>query len=348
MFPVAFKTRQNDATISEACTADEAVEACGEYAEPVYGECSVECGSEGEQTVKRCFVYNADNGDGEVCVESVEECADLEPCFDDCKCDSLDSENLAAKKCQTENPDECEPCDTSVCGEFGEPVTGECSTTCGPGVREVKSCFEWENDAIPANVRLAEQCRTENEACNEEPENACATFENCVCTSNDKDDLSAEETDQFGNTRPCDTDVCGAFNNWSNWSECTASCDGGVQTRSRCFEFANEVADQCEEEEQACNTNACPAWAAWKAWSACDAQCTDTSVTPIVTPKRTRYRCWDKKDGSPETCENDSSCPAEGCYQEQQEDCNTEACVLKCEWTEWGEWGGCTPNCATG
>ena len=279
LVPVAFKTQQNDPTVSEACTSEEAVEACGEYIEPVFGECSAQCGS-GERTVKKCFLYNADNGNGEVCVDSVEACPDLEPCFDECKCDSIDALNLAAKKCQTDNPDACEPCDTSVCGEFGEPTTGECSTTCGPGVREVKACFQWENDAIPANVRLAEQCRTENEACNEEPENACATFENCVCTSEDKDNLSAEESDQFGNKRPCDTAVCGAYTNWSNWGDCSATCDGGVQSRSRCFEFANDVANQCEDEEQACNQNECPKWAAWKAWSACNGQCADGDNVP--------------------------------------------------------------------
>ena len=64
--------------------------------------------------------------------------------------------------------------------------------------------------------------------------------------------------------------------------------------------------------------------------------------------KRTRYRCWDKKDGSDEVCENDSSCPASGCNEQQEEECNTEPCKLECIWTEWGEWGGCTPNCATG
>ena len=347
MVPVAFKTRQNDATVSEACTADEAVKACGEYAEPVFGECSVECGSDGERTATRCFIYNADNGGDEVCVDSVEECADLGPCFGECKCDSTDALNLAAKKCQTDNENVCEPCDTSVCGEFGEAVPGECSTTCGPGVREVKSCFEWENDAIPPNVRLAQQCRTANEACNEGPENACPTFDNCACTSEDKDNLSAEEEDQFGNTRPCDTAVCGAYTNWSDFGECSATCGGGVQSRTRCFEFANNVvADQCEEEEQPCNRNECPKWAAWKAWSACDGTCTDRTTN--IAPKRTRYRCWDKKDGSPETCENDSSCPADGCYQEQEEECNTELCELECIWTEWGPWGVCTPNCATG
>ena len=277
--PVAFKTQQNDPTVSEACSADEAVEACGEYIEPTFGECSAECGT-AERTVKKCFLYNADNGNVEVCVDSVEACPDLGPCFGDCECKSIDALNLVAKKCETDNPDACEPCDTSVCGEFGEPTTGECSTTCGPGVREVKSCFEWEAGAVPENVRLAQQCRSANEACNEEPENACATFDNCVCTSDDKDNLSAEESDQFGNKRPCDAAICGAFTNWSNWGDCSATCDGGVQSRNRCFEFANDAADQCEDEEQACNENECPKWAAWKAWSACDGQCADGDNVP--------------------------------------------------------------------
>ena len=64
--------------------------------------------------------------------------------------------------------------------------------------------------------------------------------------------------------------------------------------------------------------------------------------------KRTRYRCWDKKDGSGEVCENDCSCPDSGCKEQQEENCYVDECQVECQWSQWGEWGDCTPKCHTG
>jgi len=66
---------------------------------------------------------------------------------------------------------------------------------------------------------------------------------------------------------------------WNSWGDCTASCNGGVMTRTRDRNVEPENGgDPCPEmsEERECNTFACNAdcvLADWSAWSACTRQC---------------------------------------------------------------------------
>jgi len=66
---------------------------------------------------------------------------------------------------------------------------------------------------------------------------------------------------------------------WSAWGDCTASCNGGVMTRTRDRNVEPENGgDPCPEmsEERECNTFACNAdcvLADWSDWSACSRQC---------------------------------------------------------------------------
>ncbi|CAK8677557.1 unnamed protein product [Clavelina lepadiformis] len=69
---------------------------------------------------------------------------------------------------------------------------------------------------------------------------------------------------------------------WANigsWSECSAPCDGGIQTRSRtCRDVTNlsVESDGCVGSNNAtrpCNEQPCFAWSCWSTWSRC--QCPD-------------------------------------------------------------------------
>ena len=93
----------------------------------------------------------------------------------------------------------------------------------------------------------------------------------CTCLNTDKDNLVAKECnlDVSNCGADCDTSACGVFTTWSEWSTCTVTCGGGTKTRDRCFEPANDSADQCETENADCNETACPAWASWRPWSTC-------------------------------------------------------------------------------
>lgn len=60
--------------------------------------------------------------------------------------------------------------------------------------------------------------------------------------------------------RDCNTQTCpvpvGTWSRWSDWSECSASCDGGIQTRTR--ECLSEPCDGSSSGARVCNTEQCP------------------------------------------------------------------------------------------
>ncbi|KAM4605879.1 A disintegrin and metalloproteinase with thrombospondin motifs 18 [Discoglossus pictus] len=116
----------------------------------------------------------------------------------------------------------------------------ECSTTCGPGVknRELK-CGEKEN-----NAKLI-------------------TLPQRRCRSVQKVDIPLE---QPCNNKPCPVHTpYGAFNGWhaSAWQQCSVTCGGGVQVRIvQCLLQGRPAAGclpyQKPPTSQACNTNFCP------------------------------------------------------------------------------------------
>ena len=82
----------------------------------------------------------------------------------------------------------------------------------------------------------------------------------CTCKSTDKDNLTAQECYLDGSNCgvACDTSVCGTFTSWTGWSSCSVTCEGGTRTRSRCFKWNDQKADQCETESSKCNKQSCP------------------------------------------------------------------------------------------
>ena len=63
---------------------------------------------------------------------------------------------------------------------------------------------------------------------------------------------------QSCNTQPCNTDC--VVSEWSNWGECSASCDGGSQTQTRTVltpASGNGVECPVLTQTQSCNTQPC-------------------------------------------------------------------------------------------
>jgi hypothetical protein len=64
---------------------------------------------------------------------------------------------------------------------------------------------------------------------------------------------------------------------WTMWSNCSRTCDGGVQIRTRGFIPGTVGGKECEgsnSESQICANETCPVpcvWETWGSWSACDA-----------------------------------------------------------------------------
>nr|XP_022343628.1 uncharacterized protein LOC111136803 isoform X1 [Crassostrea virginica] len=199
-------------------------------------------------------------------------------------------------------------CNTQGCpvdGGWSEwTVWGTCSATCGGGT----------------------QSRTRT-CTNPAPQNGGA---DCVGTSSEQ---------QSCNTQGCIVD--GGWSDWSVWGTCSATCDGGTQSRTRtCTNPApqNGGADCVGEssEQQSCNTQSCVVdggWSAWTVWGACSVTCNGG------TQSRTR------------TCTNPT--PQNGgadCVGADTEfqDCNTQACPVDGGWSEWTVWGTCSVTCGGG
>jgi hypothetical protein len=61
-----------------------------------------------------------------------------------------------------------------------------------------------------------------------------------------------------GETRECQGDPCPVDCIWSDWSACSATCDGGTQTRVIAIQPANGGLECEGPTSQACNTQGCP------------------------------------------------------------------------------------------
>lgn len=80
---------------------------------------------------------------------------------------------------------------------------------------------------------------------------------------------------------------------WSSWSECSSSCGGGYQNKTRYCEGRGEC-QGASVQTRVCNTHSCHGeWGCWSDWSPCSATC--------GWGIRTRYRvCMGQKCEGPE------------------------------------------------
>eukprot|EP00930_Biecheleria_cincta_P035557 TRINITY_DN24452_c0_g3_i1.p1 TRINITY_DN24452_c0_g3~~TRINITY_DN24452_c0_g3_i1.p1 ORF type:complete len:1286 (-),score=145.81 TRINITY_DN24452_c0_g3_i1:109-3966(-) len=126
---------------------------------------------------------------------------------------------------------------------------------------------------------------------------------------------------------------------WTDWSVCTRTCNGGQSSRHR-VERINALhgGRPCvgtTTEEQICNADGCPKhckWSDWTEWSCCDKTCGggEKLATRSVLVKAE----WggDLCDGSPE----------------RKDACNSMGCPQDCVWASWTAWSLCTALCDGG
>jgi len=124
---------------------------------------------------------------------------------------------------------------------------------------------------------------------------------------------------------------------WSSWSDCSATCGGGTKTRGRgVVQDAENGGAVCPalEEEEPCNIDQCPVDCGvedWSTWSDCSATCGGGT--------KTRGR------GVVQEAENGGAvCPA----LEDEKSCNTDQCPVDCEVEDWSSWSDCSATCGGG
>ncbi|CAG2194239.1 Hemicentin-1,Neurotrypsin,Scavenger receptor cysteine-rich domain superfamily protein,Coadhesin,Adhesion G protein-coupled receptor B3,Thrombospondin-2,Thrombospondin-1,Mucin-like protein,Scavenger receptor cysteine-rich type 1 protein M160,Scavenger receptor cysteine-rich type 1 protein M130,A disintegrin and metalloproteinase with thrombospondin motifs adt-1,Adhesion G protein-coupled receptor B1,Deleted in malignant brain tumors 1 protein [Mytilus edulis] len=135
--------------------------------------------------------------------------------------------------------------------------------------------------------------------------------------------------------------VDGSWGEWSMWSECNATCGGGVQKRTRYCNnpYPSAGGAACsgiDDQILICAEVNCPvigAWSEWGVWSLCSASC--------GTGNRTRGRLCDNPPPSygGEYCNGNTL---------DSDTCNTHECPIDGEWSEWSSWDICSVTCNGG
>eukprot|EP00397_Hematodinium_sp_SG-2012_P000943 GEMP01000944.1.p1 GENE.GEMP01000944.1~~GEMP01000944.1.p1 ORF type:complete len:1628 (+),score=304.02 GEMP01000944.1:2-4885(+) len=136
------------------------------------------------------------------------------------------------------------------------------------------------------------------------------------------------------------------FSFWSIWGDCSLSCGGGQQYRTRMVQAHAEGSGKpCKgymKEITACNTFTCVAqlkqdcrWAAWDLWSDCSRTCDGGQK------RRERNIVADARYGG-KPCDFKASM--------ELFSCNTHPCqgVKFCVWGQYGIWSQCSTTCGGG
>ncbi|XP_065841444.1 A disintegrin and metalloproteinase with thrombospondin motifs adt-1-like [Oscarella lobularis] len=292
--------------------------------------CEVSCGT-GRRFRKRMCNSPTPQGSGRDCrgfADAVEPCA-LSPCQVDGEWSSWTESTSCSQSCGggtkqmirlCNNPKphyggrSCNgrPRQVMECNKLSCPVNGKwsswgswsvCSANCGSGIRE------------------------RNRTCDD----PSPKFDGSYCPGSDfSRDLCNEQ--------PCPAD--GAWSEWSNWTPCSKSCEGGVQSRNR--KCDNPSPDHggrnCpgqDSDESQCNTHKCPVdggWSSWSLWSHCTSQCDVGS--------RTRTRVCN----SPRPAFNGSECDGKSA---DWRPCHKN-CPVHGGWSDWAPWTQCTQSCEGG
>ena len=141
-----------------------------------------------------------------------------------------------------------------------------------------------------------------------------------TCESNtcDGDSLRIED---------CYTNVdCPEWRLWSEWGDCTASCEDATRVRSRSCSGPGTCVGLSTESEE-CDNIPCPVWSEWLSPIDCSKSCGGGIAL--------RFR--DCNFGSTEQC-------GTGDYVEKI-DCNMSPCPI---WSSWSRYGECSKTCGAG
>jgi len=143
----------------------------------------------------------------------------------------------------------------------------------------------------------------------------------------------------IGGYQPVDCEVSA----WSEYGTCSASCGGGVKTRTRTVTVEAALGgEECPtlQDSAECGSCACPIDCqenAWDDWAACSDSCGTTGTT----------NRWRTIATHPSEANAECGMPAGASCGDimESDNCNRFACPVDCELNDFGDFGECSLTC---
>eukprot|EP00930_Biecheleria_cincta_P073322 TRINITY_DN6062_c0_g2_i1.p1 TRINITY_DN6062_c0_g2~~TRINITY_DN6062_c0_g2_i1.p1 ORF type:complete len:1830 (-),score=240.41 TRINITY_DN6062_c0_g2_i1:94-5583(-) len=293
-------------------------------------------------------------------------------------CESTSDQSTRSRRIEQMNTASGKPAvgptkETRACGKGPDPIDclfhpwhqwTSCSATCGAGrytrIRRVVREAKWGGLACQGVTQETKTCLAE--PCDAKPckVSAWTEWSSQVAhqASNDKQLFRSrsiltppgpggsacpsglEETK--GVEKPQARDCI--LSEWSLWSRCDKTCEGGQKMRHRTLEEPSELGGSCGHhilsEVAPCNTGPCSSSPSsdcrlsnWGEWSKCDARCGEGSK------KRMR------------SIVAEATLRGQGCTGPLREmaSCLESHCnIVDCRWGEWAQWSDCSCECGGG
>ncbi|XP_063781355.1 SCO-spondin-like [Pseudophryne corroboree] len=282
-----------------------------------------------------------------------------------------------------------EPCGTGVQERFrspSNPPSANGGTPCDGDTREVRECntpCANETDSFWSEWTAWSSC---SKTCFYDMEHIALRrrFRHCNVSASPYDHTCVGEAVQ---EEACDTALCpvlGGWSPWSTWTECTATCDSGIQTRNR--SCSNPVpshgGSECwgpQIQTRECNTqpcrDLCPGDMIYQTAEECrsgggacprlcldqaaQVECASVCYEGCYCPEglflqnsscvpQAQCLCYHKgalyQPGDNVTLDACNNCT---CVAGGMV-CSTEPCPVDCGWSSWTLWSSCSRTCNVG
>ncbi|KAM4677962.1 LOW QUALITY PROTEIN: SCO-spondin-like [Discoglossus pictus] len=280
-------------------------------------------------------------------------------------------------------------CGTGIQERFrspSNPPAANGGSSCEGDAREVMECFSpcvEDIDGIWSEWSSWSSC---SKTCFHDVEHVGVRrrFRHCNSSKPDTESPCRGESVQ---EEPCDTALCpvvGGWSSWSSWSECTATCDSGIQTRDRSCSKPNPShgGSDCrgpQIQTRECNTHPCrelcPPDMVYQTTEECRSgggacprlcldqaahvECTSACYEGCYCPEglflqndscvsQTQCSCYHQGElYQPGAIVALDACNNCTCVSGEMV-CGAEPCPVDCGWSTWTSWSTCSRTCNVG